>query len=354
MHSQENRREAVGGRRDSGQIEARQFFPSASSLQPSAVRRRAGCHWSPASARRAFTLTELLVVITIIAILAGLATVAVTRGLDTAKQTRTKVEVDGLDMALKAYKEKYGSYPPCDLRIDPAAAVGAAGYNAPLRAHVARAFPRYDITTIAVDIPKYVDSKNFRPDQALVFWLGGFNPDPTQPFLNLNNFTLLPKAQRTAAFFNFDPARLVALNSTTTPWNLPAPAQQCPSYIPQGSKNNVPYVYYDAATILYNVAFSPMQTWWFDGSAVATLTTAGISMPYSADPSPGGQIVNPESFQIVSAGGDDIYGVTTFTGPFPPQRFYPSGTGYDFSSNLADDDNITSFCNKARLGDAKP
>ena len=68
-----------------------------------------------AGGRRGFTLTELLVVIAILAILASLTAVGVMRALDTAKQTRIKVEVDNLDAAFKAYKEKYGSYPPCDL-----------------------------------------------------------------------------------------------------------------------------------------------------------------------------------------------------------------------------------------------
>ncbi len=32
---------------------------------------------------------------------------------------------------------------------------------------------------------------------------------------------------------------------------------------------------------------------------------------------------------------------------------YPTGTDYDLT-NLADDDNVTNFAAKARLGDAKP
>ena len=57
-------------------------------------------------------------VITILAMLAALGTVGIMRALDTAKQTRIKIEIDNLDTALKAYKEKYGSYPPCDLYYD--------------------------------------------------------------------------------------------------------------------------------------------------------------------------------------------------------------------------------------------
>ncbi len=41
-------------------------------------------------------------------------------------------------MALKAYREKYGSYPPCNL-TNPAS-------NQALQSHIARVFPRYNLT----------------------------------------------------------------------------------------------------------------------------------------------------------------------------------------------------------------
>ena len=85
---------------------------------------------------------------------------------------------------------------------------------AAVTAHVARVFPRYyNLTNVMTDIGNYVDTKNFRPDEALTFWLGGFNPDPTQPFLNLKTLT---RAQRTPAFMTFEPTRLVSLVSSTS------------------------------------------------------------------------------------------------------------------------------------------
>src|SRR6478672_5242403 len=96
----------------------------------------------PTSARerRAFTLTELLVVIAIIAVLAAMGSWGVMQALGTAKQSRIKLEVDQLDAAFKAYKDKYGSYPPCNL--------GGLSGNAPLKAHIARAFPRYNLAEL--------------------------------------------------------------------------------------------------------------------------------------------------------------------------------------------------------------
>ena len=109
----------------------RQSHAASPPVRPRATERR------PA-ARAGFTLTELLVVISIIAVLASLGTYGAMRALDTAKQARIKAEVDQIDMALKAYREKYGSYPPCDLR--------SSNRDCPwpaVRSHVARVFPRY-------------------------------------------------------------------------------------------------------------------------------------------------------------------------------------------------------------------
>src|ERR1700677_2154910 len=69
------------------------------------------------SPRSGFTLTEILVVIVIIAILAALITPALSAVLWSARQTKIKVEVDQLASAIEAYKAKYGSYPPANLVI---------------------------------------------------------------------------------------------------------------------------------------------------------------------------------------------------------------------------------------------
>ena len=319
-------------------------------LQPHEARR---------TGRGGFTLTELLVVIAIIAVLASLTTVGVLRALDTAKQTRMKTELDSLDLAMKAYKEKYGSYPPCDLRSTNATAI---------KAHVARAFPRYaNISTVMTDLAAVADANgsNFRPDQALVFWLGGFNPDITQPFLNLNTLT---KAQRTPAFFDFDQSRLATVPS------IPAPTVSGLSYFPAGMKadaTGAPYIYWDPGSITTTTT-APITTNSTYGSIVVSSTTvtpntfnsagtlftnAGTATPYWSDTTNPGTTdatenwANIDSFQLIASGMDGKYGVA---GTTTTTRLYPTGTGYDLSTALADDDNVTNFCAKARLGDAKP
>jgi prepilin-type N-terminal cleavage/methylation domain-containing protein len=311
-----------------------------------------------APARHGFTLVELLVVMAIIAVLAGLATVGVMSALTAAKQTTIKMELDQIDSAMKAYREKYGSYPPCDL---------TSGNQLAITSHVARVFPRYyDLTQVMTDIGQYVDTVNFRPDQALVFWLGGFNPDPTRPFLNLNNTTLLPKAQRTAAIFSFDPGRLVVLPPT-------APATQCASYYAQGSKTKIPYVYFDAGkygSVIWPIMspLMPPPVYW--DATIIGQQFAGVAAPYANDVNKTGVFdspddwVNSDSFQIIGPGLDEKFGSTAAINSniATTVRLYPAGNpanaslpnpiGYDPGG--ADDDNVANFCVRARLGDARP
>jgi hypothetical protein len=79
---------------------------------------------------------------------------------------------------------------------------------------------------------------------------------------------------------------------------------------------------------------------------------------------------NPKTCQIISAGLDGDFGAidtvaakpatANFTNPSGSgttafkiyYKSYPTGIGYDTAG--ADDDNITNFCEKNGLGDAKP
>ena len=145
--------------------------------------------------RRGFTLVEMLVVIAIIGILAALITAAAANALWSAKQTKIKVEVDILAGAMESFKQKYGSYPPANLTVH-RIATATMQPIAQLLAFVSRAFPalctrRNRATLVANQIAATcsnagVDTSELNPQVALVFWLSGFGPDPTDPF-NRNN-----------------------------------------------------------------------------------------------------------------------------------------------------------------------
>ena len=65
--------------------------------------------------RSAFTMAEMLVVITIILILASLLVPAVYLGIVAAKNAAIAIEVAQLDAAMKEYKVLYRNYPPNDM-----------------------------------------------------------------------------------------------------------------------------------------------------------------------------------------------------------------------------------------------
>ena len=134
-----------------------------------------------------------------------------------AKQMKMLVEIQELDLALKAYKERFGEYPPDG--TDPAA----------VQRHLRRAFPRY-----TGDLPEQYAKLD--PATALVFWLSGikdergdldgFSANPTNPFDNAPS--------RIGPFFEFDAKRL--RNDNGLLCYLP----------PNDNKQSEPYVYFRA------------------------------------------------------------------------------------------------------------
>jgi prepilin-type N-terminal cleavage/methylation domain-containing protein len=62
--------------------------------------------------RRAFTLIEVLTVVTIIAVLLGILLPSVAMVRAKAKETAEKAQLNAISMALEAFKQDYGDYPP--------------------------------------------------------------------------------------------------------------------------------------------------------------------------------------------------------------------------------------------------
>ena len=58
-----------------------------------------------------FTLVELLVVISIIGMLAGLMSVAIPKAMEGGKKAKAKGELNAIVAAVKAYKQEYGRFP---------------------------------------------------------------------------------------------------------------------------------------------------------------------------------------------------------------------------------------------------
>ncbi len=66
---------------------------------------------SRAATRAGFTLMEVMVVVAILVILAGTASVMYMRALDQAREDRAKIGVEALTNAAGLYQMKHGDYP---------------------------------------------------------------------------------------------------------------------------------------------------------------------------------------------------------------------------------------------------
>ena len=63
------------------------------------------------SGQAGFTLVELLVVISIIGMLAGLMSVAIPKAMEAGRKAKVKGELTAIVAAVKAYKQEYGRFP---------------------------------------------------------------------------------------------------------------------------------------------------------------------------------------------------------------------------------------------------
>jgi|GEM_PF-764205 len=344
----------------------------------------------PKHPRRGFTLTELLVVIAIIAILASLGTVAVMRALSTARAAAIKVELDQIDAAMKRYKETYGSYPPCDLSFDQPDPAIKARKLATIRQHIAMAFPRYDVSNLEADLRLTgLDLKNFRPDQALYFFLRGFSPNPQFPFFDPLNRQIekgiipaTPTIVKVTPFFDFDTARLGAVDGTGADQPI---TTHMASYFPPRSPlgtTGAPYLYWDYRAygeqlpvpvgesrqpdptlpgFYFNSTDTRKGSPGLAGGTKALFSTAGIATPYMHDKNGNSaydptldEWVNPDTYQLIAPGNDRKFGSINVPASDPQsRRLYPTGINYDLET-LADDDNATNCSSAARLGDDIP
>jgi prepilin-type N-terminal cleavage/methylation domain-containing protein len=251
--------------------------------------------------RRGFTLVEMLVVLLIIVILAGLISAVTIRGLHRAKAAAIGAEIHQLSMALEKYKtELGGEYPP-----DFSDIASTYGQAAIIR-HVSRAFPRYTVSNwialrneIYANSGNRIDLNNMNPATAMIFWLGGmpdaqgrlsgFSKNPADPF---ESPATTPS--RIGPFFEFDPGR-INNNRYYAPGVTAQPFIYLRAELGQPEPKREYYSYNGSAYTFKQSSVSGVKPYWDQRS-----------MGW----------VNPNSFQILCCGLD---------GKFGKENVYPTG-----------------------------
>jgi prepilin-type N-terminal cleavage/methylation domain-containing protein len=236
--------------------------------------------------RRGFTLVELLTAITISAILVGVLLAGGMKVVSVASNVLIVWEIAQLNDAVEDFAVRFGDYPP-DFH-DPAAVV----------TFVQNHFPK-------CPLKNYPSFAGQSPASALCFWLGGpngdgFSTDPTNPFGNGGN--------RIGPFIRFAPNRVKTKDGVS-------------QYFPPQILGGAPYVYFRAGVKGYqgNCGYPPARPYRDSGT---------------------GQWINADSFQILSAGQDGVYG---------SGNHFPAGADYD-KYNL---DDIANFSRSGTMGQAR-
>jgi prepilin-type N-terminal cleavage/methylation domain-containing protein len=325
--------------------------------------------------RHAFTLVEMLMVITIIGILAGLLLVAIGSARKAARQAAIRIDIDNLNRALETYYTDVGEYPPDFVGVNDNTSITIGGVSTTVKAqarnavvrHLRKRFPRYGIPHLTagdqfddfVEVVRRattdnnqngqglckggaaeagdgngVDIGHMTPGQAMVFWLGGlpafggsneltgFSTSPTDPMAARTVVTSrIPSLSPDLAKLIFDPTQpsLPISYGTTTAQNTLFPVAY---FRPYGS----PYA-------------ALADNWYLTGLSHQTTPAA---IPY-ADSRTNNRWVNSGKFQIISAGLDGDYGTTTDNNP----PSFPAG------GNLSQEhmDNVTNLTESATIRD---
>jgi prepilin-type N-terminal cleavage/methylation domain-containing protein len=287
--------------------------------------------------RQGFTLVEMLVVISIIGILAGLITAGAMVAMHKARQTSITMELTQMDMALKSLRDQFGAYPPDGTDTTAQNDANRNGIPDDFERFFRRAFPRANLesellvlkNTYRLNIkfsPPY-----YTPQTTMVFWLGGMPEDTydtsvtnKNPLSRLIGFSKDPIHPLSGSPVN-SPSRIGPFYEfQTSDLRLPpgptAGQQFFRTYLPPvNTPTETPYVYLRAEPSQRGGEYIVSST--FNGSN-PVLKSFGNAKAYWDARSKG--FVNPSSCQILCAGLDGQFGSgNVFPSGFVPNP-YPS------------------------------
>ena len=308
-------------------------------------------HSLPVRRRSAFTLTELLIVIAIIAVLAGLIAAAAINALRRGRETRITLEMQNMSGAIENFKNdpNIGGIYPCSVAYgtNPSTAQLQQA-KGDLKRAFSKMFTRQNEPSLNLIINKLAGdssasgTKNFggyleggmSPSEALVFWLGGFSSDPALPLSGPQGPSFLvsaaPEILENRKFgYEFDLSRLGPRdddgNFAGRYIIYPDPATgddrriNLWTYTPAGSE--VPFAYFDVSRIKPSTCATK-----FGGNVVTALpwaysnpldTTSVLISPLreplesvpnaAANQFNQTKFVNQDKFQLLHPGLDDAW-----------------------------------------------
>lgn len=273
--------------------------------------------------RSAFTLVELLVVMTVIAILIGMLSAAVIPAFKRAREASIQVEMKQIELAIESFKNKYGFYPP-SFESGTNAASTAVGISsaADLMRFVNRISPNHAEGSASGhgtesrlehwydEVGQYLDQES-----SLVFWLSGicnnkqypitggltgFPPIAAHPFGTDGIERDILFDFKNGQLFGDETDEIVQKGTTGIPVVLRASAT-VPGFILEyrqayGPKSgDLLFKYRDAAT--YDLGGTAADNLAYcDGPADGSAPAA----PYA--------FANPNSFQLITFGMDGLSG----------------------------------------------
>jgi prepilin-type N-terminal cleavage/methylation domain-containing protein len=277
--------------------------------------------------RGAFTLLELLVVMTIILILAGLLLAGIFKALGVAKKLGQVSDIKGLHEAVAAFKTYFSiEYMPSKIRLS----TYPSGMTQDDITYMRRLFPGPGFlknwTTQGMVWSDQGDGVELCGHECLVFFLGGpqrvgpnGTPRPIGWSTNPSNPCQEEGLGTRQSFYDFQIERLSSLNS---PWA---------SYFPEVNAQ-VPYVYFSKKTTINT--YTPGDCY------KVTSPDGQMVVPYGNFQT---GFMNPDSYQILGPGVDLKYGA--LGGQWTPDN---AGTLYR-RPNPGNDD-VANFYGSSTLG----